>query len=140
MVSSCRSPLRAYPPGKPHCRPGGHSRCLSSRTFPSSSRTTPTTPQMNLACTVHRNRHWSGLPSRQSRASTSFTAIATSRTTYRSAMAVRPIGVERVFAEHRGLLHAVAYRVLGSVTCLGGDLNALMEVLAPDVILVSDGR
>jgi len=54
-------------------------------------------------------------------------------------MAVRPIGVERVFAEHRGLLHAVAYRVLGSVTCLGGDLNALMEVLAPDVVLVSDG-
>jgi len=31
-------------------------------------------------------------------------------------MAVRPIGAERVFVEHRGLLHAVAYRVLGSVT------------------------
>lgn len=31
-------------------------------------------------------------------------------------MAVRQIGAERVFAEHRGLLHAVAYRVLGSVT------------------------
>jgi len=56
------------------------------------------------------------LPSRQSRASSSFTAIATSRTTYRSAMAVRQIGAERVFVEHRGLLHAVAYRVLGSVT------------------------
>lgn len=31
-------------------------------------------------------------------------------------MAVRQIGDERVFAEHRGLLYAVAYRVLGSVT------------------------
>ena len=31
-------------------------------------------------------------------------------------MAVRQIGAERVFAEHRGLLYAVAYRVLGSVT------------------------
>src|SRR5689334_1880688 len=31
-------------------------------------------------------------------------------------MAVRSTGNERVFAEHRGLLHAVAYRVLGSVT------------------------
>jgi RNA polymerase sigma-70 factor (TIGR02957 family) len=31
-------------------------------------------------------------------------------------MAVRPIETERVFAEHRGLLYAVAYRVLGSVT------------------------
>ena len=31
-------------------------------------------------------------------------------------MAVRQVGAERVFAEHRGLLHAVAYRVLGSVT------------------------
>ena len=31
-------------------------------------------------------------------------------------MAVRLIGNERVFAEHRGLLYAVAYRVLGSVT------------------------
>jgi hypothetical protein len=28
-------------------------------------------------------------------------------------MAVRLIGAERVFVEHRGLLHAVAYRVLG---------------------------
>jgi RNA polymerase sigma-70 factor (ECF subfamily) len=31
-------------------------------------------------------------------------------------MAVRQAGAERVFVEHRGLLHAVAYRVLGSVT------------------------
>ena len=31
-------------------------------------------------------------------------------------MAVPQIGAERVFVEHRGLLHAVAYRVLGSVT------------------------
>jgi RNA polymerase sigma-70 factor (ECF subfamily) len=31
-------------------------------------------------------------------------------------MAVGQIGTERVFAEHRGLLYAVAYRVLGSVT------------------------
>jgi RNA polymerase sigma-70 factor (TIGR02957 family) len=31
-------------------------------------------------------------------------------------MAVRPIEAERVFAEHRGLLYAVAYRVLGSVS------------------------
>ncbi|HEU5386726.1 MAG TPA: RNA polymerase sigma factor SigJ [Streptosporangiaceae bacterium] len=31
-------------------------------------------------------------------------------------MAVSQIGAERVFVEHRGLLHAVAYRVLGSVT------------------------
>ena len=31
-------------------------------------------------------------------------------------MAVRQIEAERVFVEHRGLLHAVAYRVLGSVT------------------------
>jgi hypothetical protein len=50
-------------------------------------------------------------------------------------MAVRPAGNERVFAEHRGPLHAVAYRVLGFTGAPRKPIRGIVYVARAVVVL-----
>src|SRR6202044_3022814 len=71
IVSVNCSPRLANPPGNPHCLSSGQSRCRSSSSRPSSARTTPVTPTLNVGCSTQASQPCRGPASRHARANSS---------------------------------------------------------------------